>query len=75
MLYSSRDTFIILFPCTIAFKIDLIGPEDDMVLPPVYFRIPSTLEKGKIKFDVKIFSMEDVRYEEVPLVFYWDLTF
>jgi len=56
---------------TFQFFIDLIGPEDKQVLPPIYLKIPDNLKSGEINFDVKIFSSEDVQYEEKRLALCW----
>lgn len=54
------------------FFIDLIGPEDSHGLPPIYINIPNNSEEGEINFDIKIFSSEDVQYEDKQLTLYWE---
>ncbi len=53
------------------FFIDLIGPEDSYGLPPIYINIPKNVEEREINFDIKIFSSEDVRYEDKQLTLFW----
>ena len=54
------------------FYIKLIGPEDSHGLPPIYIYIPNNIEEGELNFEIKIFSSEDVQYENKQLTLYWE---